>query len=320
VTFGSLFAGIGGFDLGFERAGMTCKWQVEIDPFCRAVLAKHWPDVPRYEDVRDVHAVRCCPLIGLQDAMACGNCLLPVDVLCGGFPCQDISVAGRGEGLAGERSGLWFEYARLIRELRPRYVVVENVTALLGRGLGRVLGDLAASGYNAEWDCIPASAVGAPHQRDRVWIVAYADRRGRRPIGECIELVAVGVRREDDPGSSTQSGARVASPAGVQLSEQSSSWLDNSRYQSARALPGEEQVLAVAESDRRKQGRQDAGEDVRVFSGKCGDGCRHWAVEPEVGRVAHGVPRRVDRLRGLGNAVVPQITQWIGERLMEASQ
>ena len=108
----------------------------------------------------------------------------PVDVLCGGFPCQDLSVAGRGAGIDGARSGLWAEYARLIRELRPRYVVVENVPALLVRGLGRVLGDLAALGYDAEWDCLPASAFGAPHRRDRVWIVAYPDGlRTRRTMG-----------------------------------------------------------------------------------------------------------------------------------------
>src|SRR5262249_16380197 len=125
---------------------------------CRKVLAKHWPDVARYGDIRTI------------------TDLPYVDVLCGGFPCQDISNAGKREGIDGERSGLWSEMARIIGLVRPRYVVVENVSALLGRGMGRVLGDLAACGYDAEWDCIPASAVGAPHRRDRVWIVAYASR------------------------------------------------------------------------------------------------------------------------------------------------
>lgn len=151
LTVGSLFSGIGGFDLGFARAGFEIAWQVEIDPFCRAVLEKHWPTVRRYEDVRTV-----------------GSELERVDVLCGGFPCQDISVAGRGAGIDGARSGLWSHFARLIGELRPAYVVVENVTALLTRGLGRVLGDLAARGYDAEWDCLPASAFGANHRRDRI--------------------------------------------------------------------------------------------------------------------------------------------------------
>src|SRR5688572_7874659 len=124
LTFGSLFAGIGGFDLGLGRAGMVCKWQVEIDPFCRAVLEKHWPAVRRYEDVRHVHGAAWCGADEYKDG--CWTCLRGVDVLCGGFPCQDISYAGPGAGLAGERSGLWSEFDRLIRQLRPRYVLVEN--------------------------------------------------------------------------------------------------------------------------------------------------------------------------------------------------
>ena len=155
-----LFSGIGGFSLGLERAGMTTVAFCEIDPYCRAVLKKHWPKVACYEDVRTLTA----------DALSRDG--ITVDVICGGFPCQDISVAGDGAGIEGERSGLWREYVRLIGELRPDIVIVENVAALLGRGLSRVLGDLASLGFDAEWHCIPASAVGLPHIRDRVWIVA----------------------------------------------------------------------------------------------------------------------------------------------------
>lgn len=164
LTFGSLFSGFGGIDLGFERAGMSCKWQVEVNPWARRVLEKHWPEVPRHADVRDVGR---------------GN-LAGVDVIAGGFPCQDISGAGKGAGIAGTRSGLWKEYHRIICELSPRYVFVENVALLLRRGLAVVLGDLARSGYDAEWARIPACAVGAPHRRDRLCIVAYpriAERR-----------------------------------------------------------------------------------------------------------------------------------------------
>jgi len=141
----SLFAGIGGFDLGLERTGgfKTVAF-CEIDPFCQRVLAKHWPGVPIYDDVRELTAAKL-----KADGIS-------VDCIVGGFPCQDISIAGNGAGLAGERSGLWREYARLIREIRPRLVIVENVSALLCRGLGDVLGDLAEGGYDAEWDCIPA--------------------------------------------------------------------------------------------------------------------------------------------------------------------
>lgn len=154
LSFGSLFAGIGGIDLGFERAGLQCKWQVEIDPFARKVLEKHWPGVPKHDDVRTFK-----PTL--------------VDVVCGGFPCQDISNAGKRAGIDGNRSGLWSEYIRIVREVRPRFVVVENVGALLVRGIGRVLGDLAESGYDAEWDVLRASRFGAAHRRERVFIVAY---------------------------------------------------------------------------------------------------------------------------------------------------
>jgi DNA (cytosine-5)-methyltransferase 1 len=135
LTVGSLFSGIGGFELGLERAGMRVLWQAETDPYASAVLAKHWPGVRNHGDVRNVRA----------------GAVEPVDVICGGFPCQDISNAGKRAGIDGERSGLWSEYARIVGELRPRYVIVENVAALLGRGIERVLGDLAALGFDAEW-------------------------------------------------------------------------------------------------------------------------------------------------------------------------
>ncbi len=161
-----LFSGIGGFSLGLERTGgFETVAFCEIDPFCRRVLAKHWPNVRQFEDVTKLR----------------GEDVGPVDVICGGFPCQDISLAGKGEGLSGARSGLWRHYARLIGELRPDYVLVENVAALLSRGLGDVLRDLAAIGYDAEWDCIPASSVGALHHRDRIWITAYPDTNSVRP-------------------------------------------------------------------------------------------------------------------------------------------
>ncbi len=169
TTIGSLFSGIGGLELGLERAGLgPVVWQAEQDPFCRAVLRRHWPEAKRYRDVREVdeHAER-------------------PEIICGGFPCQDISLAGTGKGLAGARSGLWSEFARIIRVCRPRVVVIENVPALRMRGLCEVLRDLAACGYDAEWDCIPAQAVGAPHRRDRLFVVAHSD--GWRREGQWVE-------------------------------------------------------------------------------------------------------------------------------------
>jgi DNA (cytosine-5)-methyltransferase 1 len=183
-----LFSGIGGFSLGLERAGMRTVAFCEIDPFCRRVLAKHWPGVPVFDDVRTLTA----------DRLAADG-IFP-DAICGGFPCQDISYAGPGSGLDGDRSGLWFEYARIVGEIRPRFVIVENVTALLGRGMGAVLGSLAAFGYDAEWHCIPASAVGALHARDRVWIVAYPERYGLQGRSFITEAWQSEPRAEQLPG------------------------------------------------------------------------------------------------------------------------
>ena len=168
-----LFSGIGGFSLGLERTGgFETVAFCEINPFCRRVLAHHWPEVPQFDDVRTLNAA------------ALSERGIAVDVICGGFPCQDISIAWNGPGLAGSRSGLFYEIARLISELGPQYVVLENVSALLSRGLGDVLGTLVALGYDAEWHCIPASAIGAPHRRDRIWIIADAggeQHKGSRP-------------------------------------------------------------------------------------------------------------------------------------------
>ena len=249
MRVGSLFAGIGGFDLGLERAGFAIAWQVEIDPYCQRVLAKHWPTVQRYGDIKTVDWAT----------------VERVDLLCGGFPCQDISLAGKGAGLSGARSGLWFEYAKAINALRPRYVLIENVSALRSRGLDQVLGSLAALGYDAEWHCIPACAVGAPHRRDRVWVVAYA--------------------------------------------ESTRTWGNDGRIRPSTCGTGGRQATAVANTNSMQQLQQEGGESYEWGRPSHSS---WWAAEPNVGRVAHGVPHRVDRLRGLGNAIVPQIAEMIG--------
>jgi DNA (cytosine-5)-methyltransferase 1 len=241
VTFGELFAGIGGFSLGLERAGMKCAWQVEIDPYARAVLNKHWPDVPRHDDVRTFPPTHTHT--HTQD--------FRVDLICGGFPCQDISNAGDKKGLLGHRSGLWKEFARIIGEIRPRYVVVENVSALLSRGMGAVLGDLSSLGYDAEWHCIPAAAVGSPQFRDRVWIVAHPSCR----------------RLSGGP----------------------------ERHREGQIVKRWDDADGLAMGQRRAR---DA---------------RSW-----VRRADHGIPSRVDRLRCLGNAVVPQVVEVIGRAILAA--
>lgn len=256
MKVGSLFAGIGGFDLGLERAGFEIAWQVEIDHYCQRVLAKHWPHVTRYGDIKTVD----------------WGTVEPVDLLCGGFPCQDISLAGKGAGLAGDRSGLWFEYAKAIAALRPRYVLIENVSALRTRGLDQVLGSLAALGYDAEWHCIPACAVGAPHRRDRVWIIAHSQ------------------------SDRTQGGVF---------------------HQRGTIIGDDGDVQFVADSNtERWLGRPGLVGKARGGEFTCGG---WWESEPPVGRVAHGIPNRVDRLRGLGNAIVPQIAEWLGRQIMKAN-
>ena len=159
-----LFSGIGGFSLAAEWTGaIETVAFCEIDPFCQKVLKKHWPDVPVFDDVKELDFTQ----------------FKGIDLVSAGFPCQDLSLAGQGEGLEGERSGLWREVARCVREASPRYLVVENVPALLIRGMGDVLSDLASCGYDAEWDCLPASAFGAYHERDRLFIVAYPQSKHR---------------------------------------------------------------------------------------------------------------------------------------------
>jgi DNA (cytosine-5)-methyltransferase 1 len=261
---GSLFAGIGGFDLGFERAGFKTSWQVEIDPYCQKVLAKNFPEVERFGDIRE-----------------CGSYnLKPVDVICGGFPCQDISNAGLRAGITGERSGLWGEMVRTIRLVRPKFALVENVAALLGRGMGTVLGDLSEIGHDAEWDCISASDVGAPHLRERIWILANPSRiqqgwQEQRPQWERVG----------------QGGESIASRTNPETAER---WrTGNPQY----------------------TGRWNS--EIRGL-GEWARGIQHWLIEPNVGRVANGIPKRVDRLRGLGNAVVPQIPEMIARRIKQA--
>lgn len=248
MRFGSLFSGIGGMDLGLERAGMECAWQVEIDLFCQRVLRKHWPNVPKYRDVQ----------------ICGGHNLERVDLIAGGFPCQDISYAGNGAGINGERSGLWSEMFRIVCELRPNYVLVENVAALLNRGMGRVLGDLANVGYDAEWDCIPAGVFGATHKRERVFLVAYPSGE-RRPI-----LVR-------DRG----------------LNE-GFFWMDASSVWPTTSSRTRDSVIAWLE--------------------------KQSLDESPLHRVGAGVSHRMDRLKSLGNAVVPKVAEWIGKRILEVEK
>jgi DNA (cytosine-5)-methyltransferase 1 len=222
-----LFSGIGGFSLGLESIGMQTVAFCESDGYARRVLRKHWPEVWLYEDVRTLTAKRL-----KADGVG------PIDLVCGGFPCQDISKAGRGAGIDGARSGLWSEFARLVGEIRPRWVIAENVPMLRGRGADRVSGDLEASGYTVRSIVVGAIHAGAPHRRQRAWIVADRLRTGPQI---------------------TQEPAGVRSPI---------------------------------------------------------TRCDWWTREPDVARVAHGIPARVHRIRCIGNAVVPQVVAMIGAAIL----
>lgn len=260
-----LFSGIGGFSLGLERAGMKTIAFCEIDPKCRQVLRKHWPVVPIYEDVRSLQAKDISETI---------------DVICGGFPCQDISIAGKGVGLSGERSGLWWQFHRLINEAKPKWVIIENVSALRYRGLDEVLRSLFEVGYDAEWHCITAASIGAPHRRDRVWIVSYPYcEREPQPQGRIC----------DERGWFSDSCEDVANTSSIRLQRQ------GEFEQPKCSTP-----LIIEKAIKSEHGH------ISSF----------WEIEPNVGRVANGVPKRMDRLKQLGNAVVPQIPEILGRSIL----
>ena len=262
LTVGSLFAGIGGFDLGLERAGFEIKWQEEIDEFCQAVLKKHWPTVPKFGDIR---------MVGRHNLEA-------VDLVCGGFPCQPFSVAGQRRGAEDDRY-LWSEMLRVIKETRPSWVVGENVAGLVRMGLDTVLADVEALGYDARTFIVPACAVGAPHRRDRAWIVAHS-------------------------GCELRSSWRNAT-------------LD--REEAERCLSAdvfERCCENVAHAESWRIARELAlGPEARGLGGGS-----MWPIEPGMGRVAYGVPRRMDRLKGLGNAVLPQIPEIIGRAILKIAE
>jgi DNA (cytosine-5)-methyltransferase 1 len=336
-TFGSLFSGIGGLDLGLERAGWECKWQVEIDEWCRRVLARHWPDVPRWEDAKTfppdaerdgwIEASRDTRGMGRTEAAEEGGqpesgrtpstldgSSLGVDLIVGGFPCQPVSLAGKRRGQDDER-WLWSEFARIVRLLRPRFVLVENVPGLLARGMGDVLGDLAASGYDTEWDCIPAAALGAPHLRYRVFIVAYRDGGGLE--GERSSGL---LDRERSTLGDDANGRRGAMAYAEGDGGHGRSWSSGTERWTGLEDGGDVAGAVGDGGQRRWVFGESPSRSGSPRSAKGSDqGVGWWTTEPDVGRVAHGVPARVDRLRGLGNAVVPQVAEWIGRRLMEAT-
>jgi DNA (cytosine-5)-methyltransferase 1 len=273
MRVGSLFSGIGGLDLGLEWAGMEIAWQVENNPFCQKVLKKHWPNVPLFEDVRNVGR----------------NELVPVDVVCGGFPCQPHSVAGQRRGSEDDRD-LWPEYRRIIDELRPRWVVGENVPGITNTILDEIFSDLEGLNYTWQTFDIPAGAVGAGHRRHRLFIIAYS---GSERLENIVEMGAA-------PGSIERVDREHASLDRVPVVREFLVY-DPSNPCPRLPVPGIGRVRRE-----RLESIREATAWYEAQSGICG--------------VVDGVPDRVDRIRSLGNAVVPQVAELIGRLIIEVEK
>ena len=380
LTVGSLFSGIGGLDLGLERAGMDVIWQSEIDPYACKILAKHWKDIPNYGNIKEINW---------------GDVVRP-DVICGGYPCQPFSTAGKRNGTDDPRH-LWPWVREAISILRPRYAILENVRGHVSLGLDVVLREMASIGYDAEWQIVSAASVGAPHRRDRVIIVAYPDcgrqQTGQSDIGsqsqrgfacqsseQCTDTIgelantdSVGhLRRQSQiftadrwlnalsligscstemantdsiglegqrPKQQTTGTARSSQDAREPLadphntgSRTPTSGTDRNGTQEIQKRANESQCglggrsTDVANNDSKRNGlngSQGIVEQTRSIGGHLGRreetnvSREWWQVEPDVGRVAHGVPSRVDRLKGLGNAVVPQVAELVGRMVID---
>ena len=276
LTVGSLFSGIGGLDLGLERANMEVIWQSEIDPYGCQVLKKHWPEVVNHGNIKEINW---------------GDIVRP-DIICGGYPCQPFSTAGKRNGTDDPRH-LWPWVRQAISELRPKYAILENVRGHITLGLSEVLGELAGIGYDAEWQIVSANSVGAPHLRERVIIIAY-------PIRELANADNSRCVHRQPQVFTAKRWLNALSLIGT-----GSANVANTTQQHSNGEP-----YHFGDSERPETVSQSR-------DGGWPQGTSNWQIEPDVGRVAHGVPSRVDRLRGLGNAVVPQVAELIGRMVVD---
>jgi len=307
-----LFSGIGGFSLAAKQVWgdeLDIVGFCEIDEYCCKILGKNFPDVPVFNDIKELD----------------GKKFDDIFLMTGGFPCQDISIAGKGKGIEGERSGLWSEMHRLISEVRPQYALIENVPMLIHRGLKRVLCDLAEIGYDAEWQIISAKYVGAPHLRYRIWIVAYPQHTDTDNAGSHREKVIVkgeaelqdeqiGYTRQVRKTISKEDAVRNALSGGF---GRGSRWWNGQEPENGHMGMEEEDVSNSNSSglEERRRSKSVRKELPAVKRSSKRVSSSNWTAEPSVGRVANGVSNRVDRLKGLGNAVVPQVAQMIMESI-----
>ena len=332
-----IFSGIGGFSLGLEKVGMETIAFCENNKFCQGVLKTHWHNIPVFSDVRDLSNKEL-------------SHLPKIDVIAGGFPCQDISIAGKQEGIQGERSGLWKEFKRLIKEVKPKYAIIENVANLRSRGLSRVLKDLWEIGYDAEWHLLPASAFGAPHRRDRIWIIAYPTcfsksrlsvrkkKRQSAPRDDCKNAANADCER-CDCGECNRQARHIQNNKKWEYQETQSKW--NKRK------PGTCKICKVFPNanGKRLQGHGEHREvsticTQKAFSASASQSrANNWRQEP-VARLASTKNNKVrlnpdwvewlmgyplgwtkqgtlkERLQGLGNAVVPVIPEYLGGEII----
>mgnify|MGYP003113190692 CR=1 FL=1 len=316
IRIGSLFAGIGGFERGIEAAidGAETIWQVEQDSFCQKVLKKHWPNSKIYNDVRDI----------TRDNVE------PVDMLIGGFPCQDISLAGKGEGLDGKKSGLWWEMHRIISELRPRVVVMENVSAITIRGGLDVLGSLASIGYDAEWSIVSARSQGAPHRRDRWFCVAWpTDSHENGSKSKISVSVAKKEIRERSRIQINHNCNRRKDGASTDSESRSSSYRIRRSNPEEREETREEDLstsgkCADESTDSERKHAQISTQRKHASKQELRSNGKKWNFWQEIEapsplcRVDDGIPDRIHRLKALGNAIVPQCSEYIGRLIVES--
>ena len=326
-----LFSGIGGFSLGLEKAGFTTKAFCEMDPFCKLVLNKHWKDIPVYDNIKTLHGTQIEKDIGA------------IDIITGGFPCQPYSVAGKQKGTDDDRY-LWPEMFRIIRETKPEFIIAENVKGLIniqdGMVFETVCSNLESEGYEVQAFNIPAAGVGAPHKRERVWIVGYSEHNGSltTKISRSFNSTSNNNKEREKQASELtrasgsehyeiMENSRRTLRQGSQLrTENENEIRKEDANQSERSSEARENV--VADSSSKQSNSEHYGEEQGEVSEQEQIKSRgsdswtlreaNWISEPNVGRVAHGIPERSHRLKALGNAIVPKIVEQLAKAMIEA--
>jgi len=310
-----LFSGIGGFSLGLEATGgFETVAFCDIDKYSKKVLKKQWPNVKQYEDIKELN-------YGRLKADGIG----PIDIITGGYPCQPFSIAGRKKGEEDPRH-LWPEYFRLIKELRPSWVIGENVSGHIKLGLDTVLENLESEGYSARTFSISASSVGAKHQRERIWIVANTRQHGGRiePTGN-TESTGRGSLETTERSANTDTISR-SSKGEETLANSVELGLEKHGHSETTESIKRGETMADTNVEGRQgrihRGQNKEWESQQRYFGR--NSAAHgqqeqnwWDTEPELGRVAHGIPNRVDRLKGLGNSLVPQIPFYIAQSILQ---